>query len=284
MPLDDFAGGQSDRTGLLQKRVQANQHTRLGNDGRLLNLDHIAVFQRFNEVGLHIGVGLTGGGLLFGRLRQCLDLLCDHIHDNSHAVPGSGIFVFYAGQALESTGRVKVHVVQIGQIHKFGYVGEVDAAHCLKHFQLFIQLCVARGHTVRIGEHHANKVEYFGGGGAGILHVGQMQSGRDCHCALRFTGTGRATQQKITHLHGFTGGNLGVLADIDHLIRDDVPVLQLGNKGFLQNGEFPASRQLILTDKIPMVDGSLCRRNSGLSRFGKDGKFTCQNGSGGIDA
>ena len=75
-----------------------------------------------------------------------------------------------------------------------------------------------------------------------------------------------------------------MLADIDHLIRDDVPVLQLGDKGFLQNGELSASRQLIFTDKIPMVDGSLCRRNSGLSCFGKDGKFTRQNGSGGIDA
>lgn len=83
------------------------------------------------------------------------------IHDDSHAVPGSGIFVFNACQALESTGRVKIHVVQIGQIHKFGYVGEVDAAHCLKHFQLLIQLCVTRGHTVRIGEHHANEQAYY---------------------------------------------------------------------------------------------------------------------------
>ena len=103
-----------------------------------------------------------------------------------------------------------------------------------------------------------------------------MQSGCDCHSALRFTGTGRAAQQKITHLHRLAGGNLGVLADIDHLIRDDVPVLQLGNKGFLQNGELSASRQLIFTDKILVVDGS-------LSCFGKDGKFTCQNGSGGVD-
>ena len=35
MALDDLACGQRDGTALFQKGVQANQHTGLGNDGRL---------------------------------------------------------------------------------------------------------------------------------------------------------------------------------------------------------------------------------------------------------
>ena len=110
-----------------------------------------------------------------------------------------------------------------------------------------------------------------------------MQSGSNCHGTLRLTSTGRTTQQKVAHLHGLASGNLGVLADVDHLIRDDVPVLQFGDKGLLQNGKFPSRRQLIFADKILVVDGGLGCGNSNLSRLGKNGKFTRQNGGGGIE-
>ena len=174
MTLDDLTRGQRDGTTLLQKGVQTNQHTGLGNDGRLLNFHQVSVLQCLDKISLHIGVGLTGTGFFLSRLTQRLDLFCDHIHNNGHAVTGCCIIVRHSGQSLEHTGRIEIHILQVRQVHDLCHISIVDTAHGHEHFPLLIQICITRGHAVRFGEHHTNKVEHLRGSGTGILHVRQM--------------------------------------------------------------------------------------------------------------
>ena len=278
MPLDDLTCGQRDRTALLQQGVQTNQHTGLGNDCRLLDLDDVSVLEGLDEVGFHIGIGLTGRGLPFCRLGKLLDLLGDHVHDNSHAVPGSGILVGYAGKALKHTSRVKVHILQVGKIQKLCHIGIVDTAHTHEHFPLLVQVFIAGAHRVGFREDHTHEIKDFGGCRAGILHVRQMQTCRNSHGTLGFTGTGGTTHEEITHLHGSAGGDLRMTADVDHLIRDDVPFGKLGHQLLFQEGKLSSGSQLILALKIGMGDFRGSCSNSHAAGFGEDRELTRQNG------
>ena len=65
MTLDDLAGRQCDRSGLLQKRVQTHQHARLDDRGWLLYLDHIAMLESLHKVSLHITIGLSAAVFIF---------------------------------------------------------------------------------------------------------------------------------------------------------------------------------------------------------------------------
>ena len=64
MTLDNLAGGQRDRAGLLQKRIQTHQHARLDDSRWFLYLNHIAVLERLDKVSLHIAIGLSAAAFI----------------------------------------------------------------------------------------------------------------------------------------------------------------------------------------------------------------------------
>ena len=129
MTLNDFASGKCNGACLLQQGVQTDQHARLGNDGRFLDLDHVAVLQSLDEIRLHIGVGLARSSCRRHHGCQGLDLLCDHIQNHGHTVSGGRIVVLNASQAFKNASRIKIHIIQIRKVHQLRHIGVVDAAH-----------------------------------------------------------------------------------------------------------------------------------------------------------
>ena len=109
-----------------------------------------------------------------------------------------------------------------------------------------------------------------------------MQTSCDSPCTLGFTGTGGAAHQEVTHLHRLAGSNLGVLANVNDLLRNDIPGIQLGYQAFFQNGKLSARGQLIFPFKISMCDFVCCGLNNGAACFGKDRKLACHNAGRGI--
>ena len=105
-----------------------------------------------------------------------------------------------------------------------------------------------------------------------------MQTRRNCHSTLSFTGTCRTTHEEVTHLHGSAGGDLRMAADVDHLIRDDVPFGKLRHQLLFQEGKLSSGSQLILAFKIGMGDFRGSCSNSYAAGFGEDRELTRQNG------
>ena len=277
MPLDDLSGGQRNRTALLQKRVQTNKYTRLHNHGGFLYLNHVSILQCLDKISLNVGIRLSGGLLPFCRFAELLDLFCNHIHYHCHTIPGSNFLVFYACEALEDATGVEIHVFKVREVQKLCYIGIRDTAHGHDHLPFLIQLSIAGSHGICLGKYHTDEVKYLSGCRAGVFHVRKMQSGSDCSGTLGFTGTGRTAHQEVSHLHRFTRGDLGVLADVDDLLRNDIPVIQLGYQTFLQNRKFSARCQLIFPFKISMCDLICCGLNHSTASLGEDRKLACHN-------
>lgn len=72
-------------------------------------------------------------------------------------------------------------------------------------------------------------------------------------------------------MHGLSCGRLSMFANFHHLVRDDIPLLQLGNQSRLHDRELPAARQLVFADEILVVNGILGNRDRDLSRLGEYG-------------
>ena len=227
MTVDDFTCRQCDRTGLLQHRVQSDQYAGLHNGGGFLNFNHITVFQCFDEIGLHISIGLTLGLLVFRTAAELLDFVRNLFEYKCHTILCCSIFFFFACQRLIYTCGIIIHIVKIGQVHQFCYIGIVNTAHCFERFLLFIQLSISRRNRISLGEDHSDKVENLCAGRTGVLHIRQIQPCSNRFCTHCLTGSGRTTKQEITHLRWLTGRDTGVLTDIYHLFRDDIPGWQL---------------------------------------------------------
>ena len=109
-----------------------------------------------------------------------------------------------------------------------------------------------------------------------------MQASCDCTGTLGFTGTCRSAHQEIAHLHGFTGSDLCVPANIDYLLRDDVPGIQFGNQTLFQNRKLPTGSKLILPFKISMGDFRFGCTYRCPASLGEDREFTCHDVAGSI--
>ena len=194
----------------------------------------VAILQRLDEIGLHIGVGLAGSFPFHGNA-ELAHLFGDLLQHQLHAVLGGGLRVFFPSEGLVHPRRVVVHVIQTRKMQQFAHVGVVDAAHGLQLLPLLVQLGVPGG-VLRVGEHHAHKVVNLRPRGTGVLHVGQPQSRGDCLGSHGLAGAGRAPEKEIPHLSGFACGELGVLADVHCLLGDDVPLRECGHLGALRRG------------------------------------------------
>ena len=77
-------------------------------------------------------------------------------------------------------------------------------------------------------------------------------------------------------------GNLCVLADIDHLFRDDVPFVKLRNKGLLQSRKLPSAGHLVFANEVLMVNGVGSCRYCYATGLCQDEKLTGNHGRRGI--
>ena len=109
MSADDLARGERNAARLLQQAVQAHQNARLHDDRGLLHLAHIPIFQRTDEVGLHIGVGLTF--FLGLNVAQEPNLIGHGIQHDAHAVLRGSVGLFRAGQLFVNALGVIIHVI-----------------------------------------------------------------------------------------------------------------------------------------------------------------------------
>ena len=73
-----------------------------------------------------------------------------------------------------------------------------------------------------------------------------------------------------------------MLADIDHLFRDDVPFVKLRNKGLLQSRKLPSASHLVLANEVLMVNGVGSCRYCYATGLCKDEKLTGNHGRRGI--
>ena len=235
----------------------------------------VAILQRLDEICLHIGVGLVLSFPFHGNA-ELAHLFGDLFQHQLHAVLRGGSLVFHSCQGQVHSCRVVVHVIQAGKVQQFAHVGVVDAAHGLQLLPLLVQLGVPGG-VLRVGEHHAYKVEDLRPRGTGVLHVGQPQPCCDGLCSHGLAGAGRAPEKEISHLGGFPCGELGVLADVHRLLGNDVPLREDGNLGPFSRGQLAAGVQHVLSHKVLMVDdfGGLvyCR----IPALGEDGELSCQH-------
>ena len=229
---DHLPCGQSDGPTLFQQGVESHQHTGLQDGGGFLYFHQVAILQRLDEIGLHIGVGLAGSFPFHGNA-ELAHLFGDLLQHQLHAVLGGGLRVFFPSEGLVHPRRVVVHVIQTRKMQQFAHVGVVDAAHGLQLLPLLVQLGVPGG-VLRVGEHHAHKVVNLRPCGTGVLHVGQPQSRGDGLCSHGLAGAGRAAKEKVPHLGGLACGELGVLTDVHRLLGNDVPLREDRHLGALR--------------------------------------------------